>query len=148
MPSAIDKAIDQLEKSLEKIRKFSADESKSVQKAVRGSSKRTRSRVESDYSATRKRLLKEAKDAEKSIKDAQQRIQKALGSEKKGSGTRAKKGERDTQFVAYVKAHPGSRLADISRGIGLSGSAANGVAKRVVKEGKVKKAADKTYTVK
>ncbi|MEI2711378.1 MAG: hypothetical protein V9E96_20570 [Chitinophagaceae bacterium] len=127
---------------------MSLEESRAVRKASREAAKDAEKKVKAEYAKQKKALQKELREAEKSIKDAQQRIQKALGSEKKGSGTRAKKGERDTQFVAYVKAHPGSRLADISRGIGLSGSAANGVAKRVVKEGKVKKAADKTYTVK
>lgn len=77
--SAIDKAIDQLEKSVERIREFSANESKAVQKTVRKSSGSARTRVESDYAATRKRLLKEARDAEKQLREAIARIEKAFG---------------------------------------------------------------------
>ena len=76
--SSIDKAIEQLEKSVEKIRKFSVSESRAVQKAVKESSGSARSRVGTDYAATRKRLLKEANDAEKSIKEAITRIEKAF----------------------------------------------------------------------
>jgi len=78
VPSPIDKAIDQLEQSVKKIREFSVSESKAVQKAVRESSGSARSRVETDYAATRKRLLKEAKEAEKSIKEAITRIEKTF----------------------------------------------------------------------
>ena len=60
--------------------------------------------------------------------------------------SRAKRGEREAQFVAYVKENPGSKLADIARGIGVQNSAANGLAKKTVASGQVKKAADKTYS--
>ena len=94
MPSPIDKAIDQLDKSVEKIREFSINESKAVQKAVRESSGSARSRVETDYAATRKRLLKEAKDAEKSIKEAIAGIEKSFADSnpvKRTSKPKAKK---------------------------------------------------------
>ena len=94
LPSPIDKAIDQLEKSVEKIREFSINESKAVQKAVRESSGSARSRVETDLAATRKRLLKEAKDAEKSIKEAIAGIEKSLADSnpvKRTSKPKAKK---------------------------------------------------------
>ena len=37
-------------------------------------------------------------------------------------------------------------IADIARGIGVQNSAANGLAKKAVASGKVKKSADKKYT--
>ena len=68
-------------------------------------------------------------------------------SESSAPPKRAKKGERDKQFLAYVKEHPDKRLSEIARGIGIKPQSANGVAKRLVEQGKVKKSAKKTYTV-
>lgn len=145
--SSIEDAIKQLEESTGKLRDLSREESKAITQAVREATKEAKAKVKSEYAAKKKAAKKEARDAEKAIKDAQSRIQKALGAEKKaGSGTRAKRGERDKQFVEYVKENPGSKLADIARGIGIQNSAANGVAKRLVANGQVKKSKEKTYT--
>ena len=109
LPSPIDKAIDQLEKSVEKIREFSISESKAVQKAVRESSGSARSRVETDYAATRKRLLKEAKDAEKSIKEAIASIEKSLADSnpvKRASKPKAKKKPAAKKTATKAAAKP------------------------------------------
>lgn len=145
--SSIEDAIEQLETSASKLKKLSVEESRAIRDAVKEATKEATSRVKSEYKEKKAQARKEAKEAEKSIKDAQARIQKALGSEKSTSksGTRAKRGEREAQFVDYVKANPGSKLADIARGIGVQNSAANGLAKKAVAAGKVKKSAQKTY---
>lgn len=101
--SAIDKAIEQLEKSVEKIREVSANESKAVEKAVRESSETARTRVESDYAATKKRLLKEARDAEKSIKDAIAKIEKAFAQDKPSRKRATKKAAAKPKRKAAAK---------------------------------------------
>ncbi len=109
--SAIDKAIDQLEKSVERIREFSANESKAVQKTVRKSSGSARTRVESDYAATRKRLLKEARDAEKQLREAIARIEKAFGDNPvtKRTTRSTKKTARKRKTAAKPKAKAAAR---------------------------------------
>lgn len=146
--SSIEDAIQQLETSASKLRELSVEESRAIRDAVKEATKEATTRVKSEYKEKKAQARKEAKEAEKAIKDAQTRIQKALGSEKAvGTGAkRAKRGEREAQFVAYVKDNPGSKLADIARGIGVQNSAANGLAKKAVASGKVKKSADKKYT--
>jgi hypothetical protein len=148
--SSIEDAIEQLEKSAAKLKQLSVEESRAVREAVKEATKEATAKVKAEYKDKKAQARKEARDAEKAIKDAQARIQKALGSEKAttttGGGKRARRGEREAQFVAYVKENPGSRLADIARGIGVQNSAANGLAKKAVAAGKVKKSADKTYT--
>ena len=146
--SSIEDAIQQLETSASKLRELSVEESRAIRDAVKEATKEATTRVKSEYKEKKAQARKEAKEAEKAIKDAQARIQKALGSEKTaGTGAkRAKRGEREAQFVSYVKDNPGSKLADIDRGIGVQNSAANGLAKKAVASGKVKKSADKKYT--
>ncbi len=146
--SSIEDAIQQLETSATKLRELSVEESRAIRDAVKEATKEATAKVKAEYKEKKAQARKEAKEAEKSIKDAQARIQKALGSEKSpGTGAkRARRGEREAQFVAYVKENPGSRLADIARGIGVQNSAANGLAKKAVAAGKVKKSADKTYS--
>lgn len=146
--SSIEDAIQQLETSASRLRELSVEESRAIRDAVKEATKEATSKVKSEYKDKKAQARKEAKEAEKAIKDAQARIQKALGSEKAAStgGKRAKRGEREAQFVAYVKDNPGSKLADIARGIGVQNSAANGLAKKAVASGKVKKSADKKYT--
>jgi len=148
--SNIEDAIQQLETSASKLKQLSVEESRAIRDAVKEATKEATARVKAEYKEKKAQARKEAREAEKAIKDAQARIQKALGSEKSANstgGTRAKRGEREAQFVAYVKENPGSRLADIARGIGVQNSAANGLAKKAVAAGKVKKSADKTYTI-
>lgn len=147
--SSIEDAIQQLETSASKLKQLSVEESRAIRDAVKEATREATTRVKSEYKEKKDAARKEAREAEKAIKDAQARIQKALGSEKSSStgGKRARRGEREAQFVAYVKENPGSRLADIARGIGVQNSAANGLAKKAVAEGKVKKSAEKTYTV-
>lgn len=60
---------------------------------------------------------------------------------------RAKKGERDKQFLAFVKEHPDKNLSEIARGIGIQPQSANGVAKRLVEQGEVENSKSKTYRV-
>ena len=148
--SSIEDAIQQLETSASKLKQLSVEESRAIRDAVKEATREATAKVKAEYKEKKDQARKEAKDAEKAIKDAQARIQKALGSEKSAGttsgGTRAKRGEREAQFVAYVKENPGSRLADIARGIGVQNSAANGLAKKAVAAGKVKKSAEKTYT--
>jgi len=147
--SSIEDAIEQLETSAAKLKQLSVEESRAIREAVKEATKEATARVRAEYKEKKAQARKEAREAEKAIKDAQARIQKALGSETAtatGTRKRAKRGEREAQFVAYVKEHPGSRLADIARGIGVQNSAANGLAKKAVAAGKVKKSADKTYT--
>lgn len=146
--SSIEDAIQQLETSASRLRELSVEESRAIRDAVKEATKEATSKVKSEYKDKKAQARKEAKEAEKAIKDAQARIQKALGSEKAAStgGKRAKRGEREAQFVAYVKDNPGSKLADIARGIGVQNSAANGLAKKAIASGKVKKSADKKYT--
>ncbi|MCB0831280.1 MAG: hypothetical protein KDB54_02485 [Solirubrobacterales bacterium] len=147
--SSIEDAIEQLETSASKLKKLSVEESRAIREAVKDATKEATDKVKAEYKEKKAQARKEAKEAEKAIKDAQSRIQKALGSEKStsSSGKRAKRGEREAQFVDYVKANPDSKLADIARGIGVQNSAANGLAKKAVAAGKVKKSAEKTYTV-
>lgn len=146
--SSIEDAIQQLETSASKLKQLSVEESRAIRDAVKEATKEATAKVKDEYKDKKAQARKEAKDAEKAIKDAQARIQKALGSEKSSStgAKRAKRGEREAQFVAYVKENPGSKLADIARGIGVQNSAANGLAKKAVASGKVKKSAEKTYT--
>lgn len=145
--SSIEDAIKQLEESSSKLRDLSKEESKAITQAVREATKEAKAKVKAEYAAKKKAAKTEAREAEKAIKDAQSRIQKALGTEKStNTGTRAKRGEREKQFVEYVKANPSSKLADIARGIGVQNSAANGLAKKAIAAGTVKKSADKTYT--
>lgn len=146
--SSIEDAIQQLETSASKLKQLSVEESRAIRDAVKEASKEASAKVKAEYKEKKAQARKEAREAEKSIKEAQARIQKALGAEKSGStgGTRAKRGEREAQFVAYVKENPGSKLADIARGIGVQNSAANGLAKKAVASKKVKKSAEKTYT--
>jgi len=146
--SSIEDAIKQLETSASNLKQLSVDESRAIRDAVREATKEATAKVKAEYKDKKALARKEAREAEKSIKEAQSRIQKALGAEKSASsgGKRAKRGEREAQFVAYVKENPGSKLADIARGIGVQNSAANGLAKKAVASGKVKKSAQKTYT--
>ncbi|MCC6755798.1 MAG: hypothetical protein IT199_05430 [Solirubrobacterales bacterium] len=146
--SSIEDAIKQLETSASNLKQLSVDESRAIRDAVREATREATAKVKAEYKDKKALARKEAREAEKSIKEAQSRIQKALGAEKSvsGGGKRAKRGEREAQFVAYVKENPGSKLADIARGIGVQNSAANGLAKKAVASGKVKKSAQKTYT--
>jgi hypothetical protein len=125
------------------------EESRAIRDAVKEATREATAKVKAEYKDKKAKARQEARDAEKSIKEAQTRIQKALGSEKSAStgGKRARRGERDEQFLAYVKANPDSKLADIARGIGVQNSAANGLAKKAVAAGKVKKSPEKTYKV-
>lgn len=146
--SSIEDAIKQLETSATKLKQLSVEESRAIRDAVKEATKEATDKVKAEYKEKKDQAKKDAREAEKAIKDAQSRIQKALSSEKSGAGTgkRAKRGEREEQFVAYVKENPGSKLADIARGIGVQNSAANGLAKKAVAAKKVKKSAEKTYT--
>lgn len=146
--ASIEQAIKQLEKSASELKSLSVEESRALREAVREATKEATAKVKAEYKDKRAKAKKEAREAEKSIKDAQSRIQKALGSDRSGTGGggRAKRGEREAQFVAFVKENPGSKLAEIARGIGVQNSAANGLAKKAVAAGKVKKSAEKTYT--
>lgn len=147
--SSIEDAIQQLETSASKLKQLSVEESRAIRDAVKEATKEATDKVKAEYKDKKAKARKEASEAEKAIKEAQARITKALGSEKAastGGGKRAKRGEREAQFVAYVKENPGSKLADIARGIGVQNSAANGLAKKAVAAGTVKKSADKTYT--
>ncbi|MDQ2623218.1 MAG: hypothetical protein M3Y45_09310 [Actinomycetota bacterium] len=146
--SSIEDAIKQLEESAGKLKQLTVEESRAVKDAVKVASKEASDRVKSEYKEKKAAARQEAKEAEKAIKDAQTRIQRALGSDSPSasSSTRAPRGLREQQFVEYVEKNPGSKLADIARGIGIQSSAANGIAKKAVAAGKVKKAADKTYT--
>ena len=146
--SSIEDAIEQLETSASKLKQLSVEESRAIRDAVKEATKDATAKVKAEFKEKKAKARQEARDAEKSIKDAQSRIQKALGSDRAATtgGKRARRGEREAQFVAYVKENPGSRLADIARGIGVQNSAANGLAKKAVAAGTVKKSADKTYT--
>ena len=146
--SSIESAIEQLESSSKKLKDLSVEESKAIRDAVKEATKEATAKVKAEYKEKKAQARKETRSAEKAIKDAQARIQKALGADKSGggSGKRAKRGEREAQFVAYAKDNPGSKLADIARGIGVQNSAANGLAKKAVAAGSVKKSADKTYS--
>lgn len=146
--SSIENAIEQLETSASKLKQLSVEESRAIRDAVKEATREATSKVKAEYKEKKALARKEANEAEKAIKDAQNRIQKALGSDKGAStgGKRARRGERDAQFLAYVKENPGSKLADIARGIGVQSSAANGLAKKAVAAGTVKKSAEKTYT--
>ncbi len=146
--SSIEDAIQQLESSASKLKQLSVEESRAIRDAVKEATKEATDKVKAEYKEKKDKARKESREAEKAIKDAQSRIQKALGSEKGAAsgGKRARRGEREEQFIAYVQANPGLRLADIARGIGVQNSAANGLAKKAVAAGKVKKSAEKTYT--
>lgn len=146
--SSIEDAIHQLETSASKLKQLSVEEGRAIRDAVKEATREATTKVKEEYKEKKAQARKDAKEAEKAIKDAQARIQKALGSDGSAptAGKRAKRGEREAQFVAYVKENPGSRLADIARGIGVQNSAANGLAKKAVAAGKVKKSAEKTYT--
>lgn len=146
--SSIEDAIKQLETSASHLKQLSVEESRAIRDAVKEATREATDKVKSEYKEKKIAARKEAREAEKAIKEAQARIQKALSSDKSGStsGKRAKRGGREAQFIAYVKENPGSKLADIARGIGVQNSAANGLAKKAVASGKVKKSAQKTYT--
>lgn len=147
--TSIEDAIKQLEDSAGRLKQLTVEESRAVRDAVREATKDATARVKAEYKEKKTLARQEAREAEKAIKEAQSRIQKALGSEgaAKPAGKRAPRGLREQQFVEYVKKNPDAKLADIARGIGIQASAANGIAKKVVAEGKVKKSAKKTYRV-
>jgi len=147
--SSIEDAIKQLEESAGKLKQLTVEESRAIKDAVKEATKEATDRVKAEYKEKKAEARQEARNAEKAIKDAQARIQKALGSEAPAasSSSRAPRGLREQQFLDYVKKNPGSKLADIARGIGIQASAANGIAKKAVAAGKVKKSADKTYTI-
>lgn len=147
--SSIEEAIKQLEESAGKLKQLTVEESRAIKDAVRSATKEATDKVKAEYKDKKAAARQEAREAEKAIKDAQARIHKALGSDAPAatSGSRAPRGLREQQFIEYVQKNPGSKLADIARGIGIQSSAANGIAKKAVAAGKVKKAADKTYTV-
>ncbi len=147
--SSIEEAIKQLEESAGKLKQLTVEESRAIKDAVRSATKEATDKVKAEYKDKKAAARQEAREAEKAIKDAQARIHKALGSDAPAasSGSRAPRGLREQQFIEYVQKNPGSKLADIARGIGIQSSAANGIAKKAVAAGKVKKSADKTYTV-
>ncbi len=147
--SSIEDAIKQLEESAGRLKQLTVEESRAVRDAVREATRDATQRVKDEYKEKKNAARKEAREAEKSIKEAQARIQRALGAEGSATapGKRAPRGMREKQFLDYVGKHPGSKLADIARGIGVQASAANGIAKKTVASGKVKKSADKTYTL-
>lgn len=148
--STIEDAIKQLEESAGRLRELTVEESRAIKDAVREATREATQQVKDEYKEKKAEARKQTKEAEKSIKEAQARIQRALGAENGTSsvkGKRAPRGLREKQFVEYVQKNPGSKLADIARGIGIQASAANNIAKKAVAEGKVKKAADKTYTL-
>ena len=146
--SSIEDAIKQLEESASKLKQLSVEESRAILDAVKEATKEATAKVKAEYKEKKASARKEARDAEKSIKEAQARISKALGTEHSAStsGTRAKRGQREAEFVAYVKANPGQKLSDIARGIGIQPSAANNLAKKLAEAGKIKKSKEKTYT--
>lgn len=146
--SSIEDAIKQLEESTGKLKQLSVEESRAIRDAVKEATKEAKAKVKAEYAEKKKAAKAEAKEAERAIKDAQSRIQKALhiDGSAPASGTRAKRGQREAEFIAYVEANPGSKLSEICRGIGVQPSAGNGLAKKAVASGKVKKSADKTYT--
>lgn len=146
--SSIEDAIGQLETSAAKLKQLSVEESRAVRDAVKEATKEATTKVKAEYKEKKAKAQKEARDAEKAIKEAQSRIQKALGAEKSAGPPRkrARRGEREAQFLTFVKENPDSKLADIARGIGVQNSAANGLAKKAVAAGTVKKSATKTYT--
>src|SRR5690606_16141147 len=120
--SSIEDAIKQLEESASKLKQLTVEESRAIKDAVREASREASDRVKNEYKEKKAVARQEAQEAEKAIKDAQARIQKALGSSDSPSASptsRAPRGLREQQFVEYVKQNPGSRLADIARGIGI-----------------------------
>lgn len=148
--SSIEDAIKQLEESAGRLKQLTVEESRATKDAVREATREATQRVKAEYKEKKAEARRQTREAEKSIREAQARIQRALGADSGAStaaGKRAPRGLREKQFVEYVGKNPGSKLADIARGIGIQASAANNIAKKAVAEGKVKKAADKTYTV-
>ena len=145
--SSIEQAIEQLESSAAKLRSLSAEESKAISVAVKEATKEATTKVKAEFKEKKAAARKETRDAEKAVKDAQARIQKALGTDGAApSAKRAKRGEREAQFVSFVHANPGSKLAEIARGNAVQNSAANGLAKKAVAAGAVTKSAEKTYS--
>jgi hypothetical protein len=145
--SSIDEAIEQIEKSAQKEQELLAEESKAIKDAVAKAGREAKEKVKAEYAEKLKLVRQEAREARKYAKEARARIEKALQSEPSAPAKRAKKGERDAQFLAFVKEHPDKKLSEIARGIGIQPQSANGVAKRLVKQGKVKRSASKTYRV-
>jgi hypothetical protein len=144
--SSIDQTIEQIEKSFQKEQELLAEESKAIKEAVTEASKEAKEKVKAEYADKIKLARQEAREARKYVKEARARIEKALQSESSAAPKRAKKGERDKQFLVFVKENPDKKLSEIARGIGIKPQSANGVAKRLVEQGKVEKSAQKTYT--
>jgi len=145
--SSIDEAVEQIEKSFQKEQELLAEESKAIKDAVAKATKEAKEKVKAEYAEKLKLVRQEAKEARRYAKEAKARIERALQSEPSAPSKRAKKGERDAQFLAFVVEHPDEKLSEIARGIGIQPQSANGVAKRLVTQKKVKRSAAKTYTV-
>lgn len=68
-----------------------------------------------------------------------QRSKRSSGSKKPRRRKRAPRGQRRKQFLAAVKANPGSTAADLGRAIGVSTNQAYALGQRLLKEGEVRK---------
>ncbi|MBN8868234.1 MAG: MarR family transcriptional regulator [Solirubrobacterales bacterium] len=147
--ASIDQAIEQLEVSNRKLTSLSEEETKAIRTAVADATKEATVRVKAEYKEKKDAAREEARVAERAVKDAQARIQRALGPKhvQQPVRGRAKRGEREAQFLAYVEANPNLKLAEIARGIGIQHSAVNVLAKKAVAAGTVKRSAEKRYSL-
>ncbi len=66
----------------------------------------------------------------------------------KRSGKRAPRGQRREQFLAALKAKPGSRVADVAKEIGISSNQGHALARPLLKDGTISKRAGKLQIAK
>jgi hypothetical protein len=91
--------------------------------------------------------LREIEDEAGSLRSALVNLGDGAGSKKgptpkrrrRKGGRRAPRGQRQEQFLAAVKAKPGSTAADLGKEIGVSTNQAYALGQRLLKAGRVKK---------
>ena len=64
------------------------------------------------------------------------------------STRRARRGERQAQFLAVLEQHPGAKLADIAKEMGVHPSQAHNLARRLHEAGRIRKRRGGGYAVK
>ncbi len=72
-------------------------------------------------------------------KPRQRRRRRSSSSPRRTRGPQAKKGERQAEFKATLKANPDYRLGEIARSMGINSTRASNLAKQLVDSGEIKR---------
>jgi hypothetical protein len=143
--SNIEDAIKRIEEAATKQRELAVEESRAIRDAVTAASREARDRVKAEYKERRAQVRKEAREAEKAVKEARARIEKALGVESQPRRSRAPRGSRAEELLAYFKENPGSTVSEAAKAKGISPNGLYPVARKLTDQGKLKKDGSK-YT--